>query len=97
MDMDFEVLCVSQFTLQCVLKGNKPDFHQAMPAELAQPFYNDILENMRIAYKPERIKGGWTGYWYGPVALYSRAYPYTLMSLLILKCHCENCVKNCFL
>lgn len=58
MDMDFEVLCVSQFTLQCILKGNKPDFHQAMPAELAQPFYNNILENMRSAYKPERIKGG---------------------------------------
>ncbi len=60
MDRDFEVLCVSQFTLQCILKGNKPDFHLAMPAELAQPFYNSILENMRSAYKPELIKGGQT-------------------------------------
>lgn len=58
MDLDYEVLCVSQFTLQCVLKGNKPDFHLAMPAELAQPFYNSILENMRSVYKPELIKGG---------------------------------------
>lgn len=58
MDRDFEVLCVSQFTLQCILKGNKPDFHSAMPAELAQPFYNSILENMRSAYKPELIKDG---------------------------------------
>lgn len=58
MDRDFEVLCVSQFTLQCVLKGNKPDFHLAMPAELAQPFYNSILENMRSVYKPELIKDG---------------------------------------
>ncbi|KAG7261662.1 hypothetical protein CRUP_023975 [Coryphaenoides rupestris] len=40
MDREFEVLCISQFTLQCILKGNKPDFHAAMPAELAQPFYN---------------------------------------------------------
>ncbi|KAF3851856.1 hypothetical protein F7725_005211 [Dissostichus mawsoni] len=48
MDRDFE----------CVLKGNKPDFHAAMPAELAQPFYNSILENMRSSYKPELIKGG---------------------------------------
>ncbi|XP_037830496.1 D-aminoacyl-tRNA deacylase 1 isoform X2 [Kryptolebias marmoratus] len=56
MERDFEVLCVSQFTLQCVLKGNKPDFHLAMPAELAQPFYGSILENMRSAYKPEMIK-----------------------------------------
>ncbi|KAI3352649.1 hypothetical protein L3Q82_019293, partial [Scortum barcoo] len=58
MDRDFEVLCVSQFTLQCILKGNKPDFHSAMPAELAQPFYNSILENMRSTYKPELIKDG---------------------------------------
>ncbi|KAM9313983.1 D-aminoacyl-tRNA deacylase 1 [Pholidichthys leucotaenia] len=58
MDRDYEVLCVSQFTLQCILKGNKPDFHLAMPAELAQPFYNSILENMRSAYKPEHIKDG---------------------------------------
>ncbi|XP_030003266.1 D-aminoacyl-tRNA deacylase 1 [Sphaeramia orbicularis] len=58
MDRDFEVLCVSQFTLQCILKGNKPDFHSAMPAELAQPFYNSFLENMRSSYKPELIKDG---------------------------------------
>ncbi|XP_028273917.1 D-aminoacyl-tRNA deacylase 1 [Parambassis ranga] len=58
MERDFEVLCVSQFTLQCILKGNKPDFHSAMPAELAQPFYSSILENMRSAYKPEHIKDG---------------------------------------
>lgn len=57
MEMDYEVLCVSQFTLQCILKGNKPDFHAAMPAELAQPFYNSILESMRTTYKPELIKG----------------------------------------
>lgn len=56
-ERDLEVLCVSQFTLQCILKGNKPDFHSAMPAELAQPFYNSILESMRGAYKPELIKG----------------------------------------
>ncbi|XP_029367035.1 D-aminoacyl-tRNA deacylase 1 [Echeneis naucrates] len=58
MERDFEVLCVSQFTLQCILKGNKPDFHLAMPAELAQPFYDSILENMRSSYKPECIKDG---------------------------------------
>ncbi|KAL6455878.1 hypothetical protein MHYP_G00357290 [Metynnis hypsauchen] len=61
MDKELEVLCVSQFTLQCVLKGNKPDFHLAMPAELAQPFYNNILEQMKSAYKPELIKDGQFG------------------------------------
>lgn len=58
MDLNYEVLCVSQFTLQCILKGNKPDFHAAMPTELAQPFYDSILENMRSSYKPELIKDG---------------------------------------
>lgn len=57
MERDLEVLCVSQFTLQCVLKGNKPDFHSAMPAELAQPFYSSILESLRSSYQPERIQG----------------------------------------
>ncbi|XP_061882129.1 D-aminoacyl-tRNA deacylase 1-like isoform X3 [Entelurus aequoreus] len=61
MDRNFEVLCVSQFTLQCILKGNKPDFHSAMPAELAQPFYASILENMRSGYKSELVKGLDTG------------------------------------
>ncbi|XP_045070814.1 D-aminoacyl-tRNA deacylase 1-like [Coregonus clupeaformis] len=60
-DREYEVLCVSQFTLQCILKGNKPDFHAAMPAELAQPFYNNILEHLRSTYKPEMIKDGQFG------------------------------------
>ncbi|KAG1942206.1 D-aminoacyl-tRNA deacylase 1 [Pimephales promelas] len=58
MDGGLEVLCVSQFTLQCILKANKPDFHSAMPAELAQPFYNRMLEQMREAYQPQLIKDG---------------------------------------
>lgn len=58
MERGLEVLCVSQFTLQCVLKGNKPDFHNAMAADSAQPFYNTILDGMRRCYKPELIKDG---------------------------------------
>ncbi|XP_029950012.1 D-aminoacyl-tRNA deacylase 1 [Salarias fasciatus] len=58
MERELEVLCVSQFTLQCILKGNKPDFHAAMPAESAEPFYSSILESMRSCYKPELIKDG---------------------------------------
>lgn len=61
MDKGLEVLCVSQFTLQCTLKGNKPDFHSAMTANLAQPFYNNMLEQLRTAYKPELIKDGQFG------------------------------------
>ncbi|XP_045689166.1 D-aminoacyl-tRNA deacylase 1 isoform X3 [Phyllostomus hastatus] len=58
MDKQYEVLCVSQFTLQCVLKGNKPDFHLAMPTEQAENFYNSFLEQLRKAYRPELIKDG---------------------------------------
>lgn len=58
MDKQYEVLCISQFTLQCILKGNKPDFHMAMPSEQAEPFYNDIVEQLRRAYKPELVKDG---------------------------------------
>uniref|UniRef100_A0A3B3RUN8 D-aminoacyl-tRNA deacylase 1 n=1 Tax=Paramormyrops kingsleyae TaxID=1676925 RepID=A0A3B3RUN8_9TELE len=61
MDRELEVLCISQFTLQCYLKGNKPDFHSAMPAELAQPFYTSMLEQMRSAYRAELIKDGQFG------------------------------------
>ncbi|TRY81859.1 hypothetical protein DNTS_005464 [Danionella cerebrum] len=61
MDGGLEVLFVSQFTLQSVLKGNKPDYHAAMPAELAQPFYNSILEQLREAYKPDLVKDGQFG------------------------------------
>ncbi|XP_053708991.1 D-aminoacyl-tRNA deacylase 1 isoform X3 [Synchiropus splendidus] len=57
MDRHYEVLCVSQFTLQCILKGNKPDFHAAMPAALAQPFYQSILEKLRSSYRPESVRG----------------------------------------
>ncbi|ERE70493.1 D-tyrosyl-tRNA(Tyr) deacylase 1-like protein [Cricetulus griseus] len=58
MDKQYEVLCVSQFTLQCVLKGNKPDFHLAMPTEQAESFYNSFLEQLRKSYRPELIRDG---------------------------------------
>ncbi|XP_036606938.1 D-aminoacyl-tRNA deacylase 1 [Trichosurus vulpecula] len=54
----YEVLCVSQFTLQCILKGNKPDYHMAMPTEQAETFYNNFLAQLRKSYKPELIKDG---------------------------------------
>ena len=58
MDKQYEVLCVSQFTLQCVLKGNKPDFHLAMPTGQAEAFYKGFLEPLYKAERPELIKGG---------------------------------------
>uniref|UniRef100_A0A8D2CSP4 D-aminoacyl-tRNA deacylase 1 n=1 Tax=Sciurus vulgaris TaxID=55149 RepID=A0A8D2CSP4_SCIVU len=53
-----EVLWVSQFTRQCILKGNEPDFHLAMPTEQAESFYNRFLEQLRKTYRSELTKDG---------------------------------------
>lgn len=58
MDKDFEVLCVSQFTLCHKLKGNKLDFHDAMKGEESKGFYTDFVDELRLKYKPEKIKDG---------------------------------------
>ncbi|XP_015748171.1 PREDICTED: D-tyrosyl-tRNA(Tyr) deacylase 1-like [Acropora digitifera] len=57
-DRNFEILCVSQFTLQAVLKGTKPDFHLAMGGDQSESFYQDFLQNLRSAYKEDAIKDG---------------------------------------
>ena len=57
-DMQYEILCVSQFTLYYYLKGNKPDFHAAMPGSQSQEFYSSFLDIMRKLYDPSKIKGG---------------------------------------
>lgn len=57
-DYDYEILCVSQFTLYCTLKGNKPDYHLAMAADQSEVFYNDFLKQLRSAYKPDLVKDG---------------------------------------
>jgi D-tyrosyl-tRNA(Tyr) deacylase len=60
-DKDFEVLCISQFTLQAVLKGNKPDFHQAMMADKSKEFYDRFLDTIGKMYKKEKIQNGQFG------------------------------------
>ncbi|XVE51423.1 hypothetical protein DITRI_Ditri02bG0039000 [Diplodiscus trichospermus] len=56
MQRNYGVLLVSQFTLYGFLKGNKPDFHVAMPPQKAKPFYESLVDKFRNAYKPEEIK-----------------------------------------
>ncbi|OMO76349.1 Plant peroxidase [Corchorus capsularis] len=58
MQRSYEVLLVSQFTLYGFLKGNKPDFHVAMPPQKAKPFYESLVDKFRKAYKPDAIKDG---------------------------------------
>lgn len=55
------VLLVSQFTLYGTLKGNKPDFHVAMPPQRAKPFYESLVEKFRKSYNPDLIKDGLFG------------------------------------
>ena len=56
--LTFEVLCiVVQFTLCHVLKGNKPDFHDALTGEKSQPMYEEFLKLLGSTYKPKAIKG----------------------------------------
>ena len=53
MDIDGEVLFVSQFTLHGYFKGNKPDFHHAMGPTDAKKLYSDFL-----TYAKEKVYAG---------------------------------------
>lgn len=58
LDLGLEVLCVSQFTLCHVLKGNKPDFHNAMGAEASGPMFQDFLKLLGSMYREDKIQTG---------------------------------------
>ncbi|KAL0819073.1 hypothetical protein ABMA28_008346 [Loxostege sticticalis] len=60
-DKDYELLCVSQFTLYNTWKGNRPDFHNAMSAEKSKEFYDQFLQMLKDAYQPDKIKDGQFG------------------------------------
>lgn len=50
MDMDYQLLVVSNFTLYHKMKGSKPDFHSAMSSQFAEPLYMDFLNKLELAY-----------------------------------------------
>ncbi|CAG7729349.1 unnamed protein product [Allacma fusca] len=58
-----EILCVSQFTLYHVLKGNSPDFHQAMPSQDSKAFFDKFISQLKSAYSPELVKEGKFGHY----------------------------------
>jgi len=57
-DLGLEVLCVSQFTLYCTMKGNKPDYHLTMAGDAAKEFYNQFLTEMRQGLHEDKVKDG---------------------------------------
>lgn len=58
MQRNYGVLLVSQFTLYGILKGNKPDFHVAMPPERAKPFYQSLVDKFQKSYNLSSVKDG---------------------------------------
>uniref|UniRef100_A0A0N4Z0Q6 D-aminoacyl-tRNA deacylase n=1 Tax=Parastrongyloides trichosuri TaxID=131310 RepID=A0A0N4Z0Q6_PARTI len=58
LDMGYEVLCVSQFTLHAVLKGNRFDFHNAMNPQDAPLVYGSLVNALKSDYNPYKIKDG---------------------------------------
>ncbi|XP_069173695.1 D-aminoacyl-tRNA deacylase [Procambarus clarkii] len=57
-DAGLEVLTISQFTLYCELKGNKPDYRHAMGGEAAQEFYADFCTQLCKQYKSDKVQDG---------------------------------------
>ena len=56
---EYEILCVSQFTLYGTLtKKNQPDYKLAMKSIQAEEMYNTFLEMLRSGYELEKIKDG---------------------------------------
>jgi D-tyrosyl-tRNA(Tyr) deacylase len=60
-DLDFSLLCVSQFTLHSTLKGRKPDFHLSMSGEQSKILYEKLLNQLKQSYKTEKIFDGQFG------------------------------------
>lgn len=57
-EINYEILSISQFTLCYKLKGNKLDFHMAMPGNLALQNYTYFLDTLRKHYDGTKIKDG---------------------------------------
>ena len=58
-DLDLEILVVSQFTLQANLsKRLKPDFHNAMAPGPARAAFEECVAMFKTMYKSDKIQTG---------------------------------------
>ena len=55
-EMDYEILLVSQYTLYAFLNGRKPDFHKCMRNDTSKPFFEKVVQRFKELYKPEKIQ-----------------------------------------
>lgn len=60
-DKKFGLLVVSQFTLYSFLKGNKPDYHNALEPKSANALYEEFLKILKQIYDPEKVQSGMFG------------------------------------
>ena len=58
MDMKYELLIVSQFTLYHKMKGNKPDFHNARDHEEAKQMYLEFIDLLKEGYDASKVQMG---------------------------------------
>lgn len=58
LEVNGDILLVSQFTLCHVLKGNKPDFHNAMKGPDAKVLFDRVVADLRSLHKPEKVLTG---------------------------------------
>ncbi|KII67606.1 D-tyrosyl-tRNA(Tyr) deacylase 1 [Thelohanellus kitauei] len=62
MDMNFDVMIVSQFTLNAAVKSNKKlDFNSSMPYQKAQVMFDQFIEIVKLTYNPDLVKVGFFG------------------------------------
>lgn len=58
LDVDGEILCVSQFTLFAMTKkGNRPSYFKAAKGEISEPLYNQFCEKLKSLLNKEIKKG----------------------------------------
>lgn len=56
-DKQYEILCISQFTLCYQFKSNKLTFHRAMETEKSKEMYGKFLSELKSQYDSSKIFG----------------------------------------
>ena len=58
LEVDGEILCVSQFTIFAMTKkGNRPSYFKAAKGEISEPLYNQFCEKLKSLINKEIQKG----------------------------------------
>jgi D-tyrosyl-tRNA(Tyr) deacylase len=58
LSLDLEILLISNFTLYCNFKGNKPNFNHAMDGTNAGILFGKLVSKLKEKYKEDKVKIG---------------------------------------